>query len=204
MKGEGASVSEAHSTPVEGPQAGELRFTRTMRDALDVFVDEATRDVVLAGHAAIHQRTRSAKRAAWASEVMERMDARLPQDVRAKVRERCACGLSGWRPRRMRAIAAEHLRLDARLAAIAESGIVGRSVERSGDTVTVRRGLDECECRDIRAAARPVSPTWCECCKGRIARLFEAAGITPERMEVVESRISGGSDGVFRMRLPAT
>ena len=139
------------------------------------------------------------------------MDARLDENTRTEIRENCACLMSNDNSvyakefRRLRKQCADE---DEYLRAAVEY-LNGTTPLRRCGAVTLRGGAvlteiarGRCECPTIRdALIRPISVTWCHCCKGNmlsvIRRLF------PERqcdMRIVETIATGGAVCLFEAR----
>ncbi|MBM3314870.1 hypothetical protein FJY71_03390 [candidate division WOR-3 bacterium] len=179
-------------------------FVRRLAQSLnDVGVDPAMRRRIMAGSGRIRAGASPEQKARWYRGVIERMDMLLDRPTRIRSRELCACSRTPWRLDRMRRLGRAHKDWDGLAAAIQRSRLMGAGVKREGDRVMVRFGVPACVCHAIRASTEPVSVTYCHCCKGHLMVLFEAALGRPVRMDVLESRIAGGRDCRFAMRIDA-
>lgn len=152
---------------------------------------------IMAGSDAMVTGVTPEAKARWNQGAIQRMDRLLDRQTRIRVREGCACSLTPWRLGRMRKIRRGNPDFDDFVAAVQESGLMGAGVKRTGKRVLVRFGTGGCVCHAIRAAGQPVSITYCQCCKGHLMGLLEAALGGPVRMDIVESHISGGRDCRF-------
>ncbi len=153
-------------------------------------VAPGVRREIMKGADAITQRTPLKRKAEWLADAMDRMDALLPETVRQSVREACACSTTGARLKKIRQLARDHSGLEDFAQALSASHIFGREVVLKGKALHVNFGLERCVCT-VKAATRPVSITYCHCCKGHVLRLLGAALGRPLRGEVIGSACSG-------------
>ncbi|MBI5832058.1 MAG: hypothetical protein HZB16_07080 [Armatimonadetes bacterium] len=159
----------------------------------------------MAGGEGIAAKANPADKAAWLAGAMERLDARLDEATRRRVRQGCACCLGGKRLETSRAIARDHATLDERLAAANEARFVfGHSVTRLDDgqieVCFFPEGLEQHRCPCLPHAAEPLSLTYCECCAGHLRHhLGTALGCRVDGQVVASALASGGREGcLFR------
>ncbi len=173
-------------------------FVRRLIESLDeAGVAPATRDKITAGHERLKTGAKPVQKAEWYRGVIQRMDRLLDEQARVRARELCACSLTPFRLKPMARMRKTHPKLDDFLAAVQESRLMGAEVRRQGKKVHIRFGTPWCVCHAIRASRKPVSTTYCHCCKGHLAGLLEAAFGESVKMDVVETHISGGKDCRF-------
>lgn len=140
-------------------------------------------------------------KAGWLADAMDRMDGILPEDVRFKVREGCACSTGGKRLETMKGIARMNLPLEDAIKEIDKSKIFGYRVELDGNRINVNFGVGQCVCSP-KFAGRKVSATYCHCCKGHVLRLMEVAlKKMPLTGDVVGSACSGTGPCRFAVHL---
>ena len=154
-------------------------------------VDSRVRAQIMEGGDKVLNTLNPKIKAQWLAEAMDRMDALLPEDVRNKVREDCACCTGGKRLETMKKIAAMNLPLEQIVEEIHKSKIFAYKVELDGNKINVNFGCETCVCSP-KFAGRTVSQTYCHCCKGHVLRLMEVAlKRKPLRGDVVGSACSG-------------
>ncbi len=149
-----------------------------------------TRRKIMAGAEAITQRTAGKLKAAWLKGAMDRMDALLSPEVRQKVRQECACSTTGWRRKKIRALADAHPNLDEFARALTKCHLFGKEVRHEGSKLHVNFGLARCVCTP-KMSQELFSVTYCYCCLGHVLKLLEAGLKRPLRGEVIGSACSG-------------
>ncbi|MCL2434310.1 MAG: hypothetical protein FWD16_07340, partial [Clostridia bacterium] len=69
----------------------EFRHLRILREQLQKNTDSETQEKILSGLETVNDRSSPETKAQWAVDVTNRMDDYLPEEIRHKVREQCAC-----------------------------------------------------------------------------------------------------------------
>lgn len=182
---------------------GEFRHYRVLCEQLQREVDDATVEALLSGMDRVHDGSLPEAKAAWAVEMMRRLDGTLDEETRIRVRERCACVFSGERSvyaQQFRRLRKQHRDDDAYLDAVVAYLDGTRplrrcgEVTRCGDVVHSVIGRETCGCSAVRQGlTEPISLTWCQCCKGSLLSVYRY--VFPERacyMEIVSTIASGG------------
>lgn len=160
-----------------------------------------TRNKIMEGSESIFNTLNPKVKAAWLADAMDRMDELLPEEVRFKVREGCACCTGGKRLETMKNIAKMNLTLEDAVKEIDKSKIFGFMVELEGNRMNVNFGVGQCVCSP-KFAGRKVSQTYCHCCKGHVLRLTEVAlKRKPLTGDVVGSACSGTGPCRFTVHL---
>lgn len=188
--------------------AREFRHYRVLREQLDRHVDRATRDRLLFGMDSIRDGSPPAAKACWAMEMMRRLDDTLDEASRIKVREGCACVLSGESSiyarslRRLRKqLSDEDAYLNEVVAYLDGTRPLRRcgEVTREGDVIHSVIGRETCGCSAVREGlSEPISVTWCHCCKGSLLSVYRY--VFPERtceMGIVTTIATGGNECHF-------
>lgn len=140
-------------------------------------------------------------KALWLAEAMDRMDELLPEDIRFKVREGCACCTGGKRLETMKNIAKMNLSLPETIKEIDKSKIFGYRATLEDNTVKVNFGNGGCVCSP-KFSGRMVSQTYCHCCKGHVLRLMEVAlKKKPLTGDITGSACSGSAPCMFVVHL---
>lgn len=160
------------------------------RQLVKAGVSAVVRRKIMQGADKIRQRTSAKQKAAWLADAMDRMDELLPEAVRYAVRQECACCTTGFRLKQIKQLARAHTDLKDFVQALDQSHLFGREVLLKGSALHVDFGLQRCVCT-VKAATRPVSITYCHCCKGHVIKLLEAALGRSLRGDVVGSACSG-------------
>ena len=156
-------------------------------------VDEKIIDEIMQDGETIKQSMPGHKKAEWIKKAMDKMDALLEQEIRNKVREDCACCITGMRLKSMKEIAASGMNLKDKIKKINDIHIFGKSTAMDGKTIHVTFGDpgSKCVCTP-KASKEPISITWCYCCKGHVHKLMEAAIEKNLKGRVISSACSGG------------
>lgn len=163
-------------------------------------VDPEIMAKILDGGDKVLQKYKTKVKAQWLKEAMDRMDALLPDDVKFKSREECACCTTGTRLKLIKQIAKENPDIDDFFRAVDKSHVFGEKVEKTGDVVHVNFGLGKCVCTP-GALSETTSITYCHCCKGHVLKLLEAGLGRKLRGDVVGSACSGTAPCRFTIYL---
>jgi hypothetical protein len=170
----------------------------------------SVREQVMAGAEAITAKSSGAEVAQWAKGAVERLDALVPEAVRAQIME--DCGVNCARKNLSvidRAVARRQKYADeeAFLAAEIRKPMPGTRLEREGDTLyQVYTPLAfsqpmRCYCALVKElpAGETMSPTYCHCSKAFVKALWEAALGRPVGVDLLESAITGAAECRFRI-----
>lgn len=152
---------------------------RKLYDALeDSGIDPEDVLYIMQGADEFPKRDRGALRAFFA-EAMDRMDERMPSDVKRQTREACACCKTGPRQKLARAIYAEHDTFASRLAALAATPeIVGHTAYQLPDgrvRVVFAESAGDMQCPCLPVGNPPLSLTYCMCCGGQVKHHLQIA-----------------------------
>lgn len=186
----------------------EYRHLRVLRAKLEAAADAETCAAILDGMDDIRDTSNPAKKVRWANEMMARMERSLDSDTCISVREQCACLVSNESSvyaktfRRLRKqYADDGLYLQAVIDYLNATAPLRRCGEVSAEDgrITTVIARNRCDCQGIaKGAIRPVSTTWCQCCKGCIRSVLRY--IFPDRaceMVIRETYASGGETCTF-------
>lgn len=188
-----------------------FRHYRVLAEQLANEVDADTRDLILAGMDYIRDGSEPEVKAQWAREMMERMDRTLDEDTRKRVRERCSCVSSNEN-----SVYAKTFRRLRRQYPLDEE-YVGQVVEYLNGTKPLLRcgevtqlgseiysviARERYECSVVgKGLSRPISRTWCECCKGSLLSVYRY--VFPEKschMEILRTVATGARECRFVTR----
>lgn len=174
-------------------------------------VKAATRDEILSGMDYVRDGAKPEVKAAWACEMMDRMDRLLEEPTRRRVREKCSCVFSNENSiyaktfRRLRKqYPSNEEYLDQVVAYLNGTEPLLRcgDVERRGSELHSLIARKTCDCSAVgKGLTRPVSRTWCECCKGSLLSVYRY--VFPEkdcRMEILRTVASGADECCFVTR----
>ena len=163
-------------------------------------VDPKLTAKIMEGGDKVLKKLKPAEKAAWLKTAMDRMDALLPDEVKFKVREDCACCTGGKRLKIIKQLAKENPDLDDFFKALSKSHVFGKEVVKDGDVVNVNFGGDKCVCSP-GSLSETTSITYCHCCKGHVLKLLEAGLGKKLRADVVGSACSGTPPCRFKVYL---
>jgi len=184
--------------------AKELRHYRVLREQLEKFTDESTREKILNGMGYVKESSSPEVKAQWAYEVVKRMDAILDSDTCIKVRENCTCLKSNENSiyaKTFRKISKQYMDEDSYIDEVVkylnDTKPLCRcgNVTRKGDRIFSVIAEGRCGCPTIREGLKqPISVTWCHCCKGSLLSVYKY--VFPDktcRMEIIDSVAAGGN-----------
>jgi hypothetical protein len=189
--------------------ATNFRHYRALAEQLSKHVDADTQAALLAGMDGVTNSSKPEIKAAWAREMMRRMDHLLKPETRIIVREGCACLLSNEKSiyartfRKLRRLYPDDddRYLDEVVAYLNSTAPLRRcgEVTRTGDRITSVIAHGACSCSALREGLRePISVTWCHCCKGSLLSVYRH--VFPDRtcaMEIVGTVATGAEECCF-------
>jgi DNA integrity scanning protein DisA with diadenylate cyclase activity len=183
--------------------AKELRHYRVLREQLEKFTDDITREKILNGMDYVKESSSPETKAQWAYEAVRRMDETLDSDTCIKIRENCTCLKSNENSiyaktfRKLRKqYKDEDNYIDEVIKYLNDTKPLRRcgKVSRKGNRIFSVIGEGKCSCPTIREGLkRPISVTWCHCCKGSLLSVYRY--VFPDKtckMEIIESVAAGG------------
>jgi len=163
-------------------------------------VDEQTVAELLAGYETLTDKAPKAKRAAFFTQAIQRMDELLDAETCQAVREACACSKGGWRLKAVQKIAQEYSGqpLTAKIAALNQVNHLGKPVLNADGTITAQIGEVggfHCPCPVFEGQPHePVSITYCYCCAGHFRFHYQIAlGLELKTKTVQSSALASGS-----------
>ena len=186
----------------------EYRHLRVLRQQLEKRANEEVTDEILRGMDYIKDTSGPNVKMQWADEITKRLDSFLDEKTRIKVRENCACIISNEKSiyaqtfRRLRkqrlndadylSAVVDYLNSTAPLLRCGE-------VSLDGDKIITVIARNSCECSVLKnGLTKPVSVTWCHCCKGSILSVVKHIFLNKEcRMIIKETIASGGKECIF-------
>lgn len=163
-----------------------LSWIEKLNRSLELSVDDATRAAIMEGSESLTSASGPQKKATWVGNAMERMDSMLDEKTRIEVMERCSCDFEA-RKRVARRIYEESTDIDDFIKRL---GMRCNKLERVGNILYSIK-TEGCDCGWVRATKTPISPTFCHCGKGYIARYFEAVFQKPVRVDVIQAAVWG-------------
>jgi len=135
------------------------------------------------------------RKAAWAGEVIVRMDRLLPSDQRREIMERRRCHASNAGIMRNRKLWQECKSLEDFARATRERGWKGYLCE--GNTLRMQISSGWCHCSLVRGREAPISKTYCLCCAGHLRHGLEPVFEQPVYVEPISTPISGDKECWF-------
>ena len=188
-----------------------FRHYRVLDQQLIKHVDDDTREILLAGMDYVQDGSTPEVKARWACEMMDRMDRLLDEATRMRVREGCACVLSGEKSiyaktfRKLRKLNPDDdVYLREVIAYLNSTQPLRRcgEVTQQGDEIYSVIGRETCGCSAVRQGlTRPISRTWCHCCKGSLLSVYKYVFTDKTcEMDVVRTIATGGDECCFVTR----
>jgi len=140
------------------------------------------------------------RKAAWAGEIIARMEALLPPEQRRAIMElrRCASPMA-W-ARRKQKVWEGCADLEEFARNIREGGWANYFAE--GDTLRYQISSGWCHCGLVRGREAPISKTYCLCCAGHVRFALEHVFGEPVRVEPASTVISGDAECWFVAHIP--
>jgi len=170
------------------------------RKSLSAHVDQAMSERVIADLAPYQAAKSPARKAAWVSELMGRLEEAVGPAVAGAVMEECGRECIGKSTlARARKVAAGAQDLDDLLARLNAAHLGGGHLRREGDVI--HAAYDRCYCGSVSKAKAPLSPTYCRCSCGWYGELFRAALGRLVEVELLGSIVSGDEQCRFLIHL---
>lgn len=151
--------------------------------------------------------------AEWLRGVIDRLDAEVPEDSRMRIMESLGFQCAEMNSSHIEKALEKRRRFDSLEAfLVAEEKHPGKGTKlvREGDIIyqcyDPMGGYEvRCFCSLWRGltAGQSASPTWCQCSKAFVMKLWEAYVGQPVPVELVGSCIAGASECRFRIHLPS-
>lgn len=182
------------------------RAIRLDRELAKAGVAQDVIDQVLAGGEAIGKRSSQERKAAWLAEAMRRLDDLVDMETRRKVREACACSLTGNMGRASRELGKQGGSLEERIAAVnAARPQFGESIVLEEDgRIFVRfqaEGQESYYCGCLPGAKERLSITYCYCCGGFVKEHFRRILGRKVEVETLSSLLASGGTEPCTFRL---
>lgn len=188
--------------------AKDFRHYRALAAQLSKFVDADTQAAILAGMDYVTGSAKPAVKAAWAGEMMQRMDRMLDAETCIKVREGCACVLSNEKSiyarafRKLRQLYPdEDEYIDEVVKYLNATSPLRRcgEVTREGDKIYSVIARDRCSCPVLQEGLHePISISWCHCSKGSLLSVYRY--VFPEKkcaMDIIRTIATGAEECCF-------
>ena len=158
-------------------------------------VEKGIYDKIMKGGECIRQLNTNAEKSRWLLEAMKVMDANLEPTLKCKVREECACCLTGQRQIITKKIHTTYKTVNNRIDAANEAKYVfGNGVKEIGKgkyEVSFFKEEDmnkQCPC--IKDLDDTMSITYCYCCGGHVKHHLQNVLGVPLNVKVVSSVLS--------------
>ena len=140
------------------------------------------------------------RKAAWAGEVIARMDALLLPEQRRAIMELRRCPSPMAWAKRNKQMWERCADLDEFARNIREGGWANYFCE--GDTLRYQISSGSCHCGLVRGREAPISKTYCLCCAGHVRYALEHVSGGPVSVEPVSTVISGDDECWFVAHIP--
>ena len=156
--------------------AKEFRHLRVLREQLENYTDIETQSKILNNMNYIKDSSNPETKAQWADEITRRMDTHLDDETCNKVRENCACLLSNEKSiyaKTLRKLRKQYEDDIEYLNAVVDYLNSTKPLLRCGEVSLDGEKIvciiaRSCECSALKGLTKPISVTWCHCCKGSI------------------------------------
>lgn len=140
------------------------------------------------------------RKAAWAGEIIARMDALLPEEQRRAIMELRRCPSPMAWARRNKKMWERCADLEEFARNIREGGWANYFCE--GETLRYQISSGWCHCGLVRQREAPISKTYCLCCAGHVRFALEYVFDCPVRVEPASTVISGDGECWFVAHIP--
>lgn len=137
------------------------------------------------------------RKAAWAREVVGRMDDSLSPEQCREIMERCGCHIDPRASRRERQVWQECASLEEFAECKREQGWMDDGFLAEGDTLRIKISNGRCHRGLVRGREEPISRTYCLCCAGHLRHGLEAALERPVLLTPESTLISGDPECWF-------
>ncbi len=149
--------------------------------------------------------------AEWLKGAIDRLDKLVDEKTRTRIMEECGFNCARINRTHIARAGARRRRfktLDEFIEAEQKNPMQGTRIERDGDIVyqyyePLSTFNVRCYCVIWKGLPKDenVSPTWCQCSKGFVIKLWEAYVGRPVKVELLESCISGANECRFKVYL---
>jgi hypothetical protein len=154
----------------------------------------------------IKKTSKNSEKSIWLFNAMKEMDKLIDKELRQKIREDCACCLSGKRQAICKKIYRDYETNEKRIQAINETHLVfGNEIKKTGTKKYEVRFFDDnlsiqkCVCLKDLNEGMPIS--YCYCCGGHVRHHLENVLGVPLKVKVISSALSskGTKNCVFEL-----
>ncbi len=178
---------------------------------IERFAGKDVRKKVMEGSERIH-RASPAEMARWVKTAMERLDSLVDAGTAARIMENCGCNCASVNKaviERAKARRSKCATVEEFLEAEVRHPMRGTRLAREGKVLyqyytpqSFGKGM-RCYCSLVRhlPADQVISPTYCQCSKGFVTKLWETVLERPVKVEVLESALTGSKECKFAIRL---
>lgn len=174
------------------PNAGKIHQSLLAHNLSESIVEQ-----IMEGYQNLPAKCKKADKAAFITQVIDRMDGLLDRDTRIEVIDWCACCKSGTRAQAVKKFVKEHKDNDLpeKVVALNQLGAIGKPTLNNDGTISTGVFWGEengykCPCPSFNGLKllEPVSITYCYCCAGHFRYHYQnALGVKLRTKEVVSS-----------------
>jgi len=175
------------------------RKARKLVEALETVAGKAIAEQITLGLKEPTASTAPARKAAWAREVINRMDALLPPEQRRAIMELRRCHASASGAKAGKALWARCADLEEYAKARRDAGWANFFCE--GDTLRFQISGGWCHCGLVRGREAPISKTYCLCCAEHMRYNLEPVFGCSVHVEPVSTVIGGDAECWFAARV---
>ncbi len=161
---------------------------------------------IMKGGELVKKTAKNKEKALWFYNAMNTMDKLLNPELKQKVREDCACCLSGKRAALCKKVNKEYSTTEERIKAINDTHFVfGNEISILGkgkyQVVFFESTLPEKKCVCIKELTAAMSKTYCMCCGGHVKHHLETVLGVPLKVEILSSALSseGRENCIFHL-----
>ena len=173
-----------------------LSWIEKLNKSLELAVGDETRRAIMEGSESLTSASGPRRKATWVKNAMDRMDSMLDEKTRIEVMERCSCDFE-VRKGEARRIYEQSTDIDD---FIEKLGNRCNKLERVGNILYSIKTAG-CDCGWVMATKTPISPTFCHCGKGYIAKYFQAVFQKPVKVDIIQSAVCGDEVCRFAVHL---
>jgi len=178
---------------------------------IERFSGKDVREKVMEGSGKIHSAS-PAGMARWVKGAMERLDSLVDKGTAARIMEECGRNCASVNKtviERAKARRKKYATVEEFLAAEMKNPTRGTRLLRKGRVLyqyytpqSFGKGM-RCYCSLVRdlPPEEVISPTYCQCSKGFVAKFWEAVLGRPVKVEVLQSALAGAKECKFAIRL---
>jgi len=178
----------------------EYRKARKLVEAIENVAGKALAEEITGGLKEPTAGTTPKRKAAWAREIIARMDALLPPEQRRAIMEQRRCPASRTGIKHNQKLWARCADLEQYARARREEGWTNFFCD--GDTLRFRISGGWCHCGLVRGREAPISQTYCLCCAEHMRYGLEPVFGSPLLVEPLSTVISGDDECWFVAHIP--